>query len=442
MLGLRGTLGLGATALVYLTACGGAPDALAPPPAPIVSVDVPDTATIGIDGVVTLRAKNASGRDIAAHDLAWTSADPAIARVDEEGHVTGVAAGQVDITARTPESGDTCRITVLPLIVLKGLPTDINEVGVVVGYAGAHAFVWTRETGIRDLPRRPGDPKQVAASIADDGTVVGTSGGGDFESDHAVVWTFDPAGVATMTELPWPGGPTAFARGISRSGDRIAGQVFVLTEPNAYDFPRYDAYPALWTRAAGGSWRLELLPVPEDAFGVAAGLNDNEQVVGLSIVPLSPPLPGQYAPDYSQNAVIWTRGPRGSWVMETLATGTREEGVQAAAINASGQVVGTSSNRALLWVRSGAEWTSTDLGTLGGGEFSFAADINDAGEVVGATFDMQGRQRAFIWSAGEGMRDLGSLTNSAVARRINSSATVIGINTGGKGDIGTIWLGR
>jgi probable HAF family extracellular repeat protein len=85
----------------------------------------------------------------------------------------------------------------------------------------------------------------------------------------------------------------------------------------------------------------------------------------------------------------------------------------------------------------------TDLGTLGGSGSSFAGGINDLGEIVGTTFDGEGRQRAFIWTADQGMRDLGGFTENTSAHRINNSGTVIGLSSLENGlSIGTLWPGR
>jgi probable HAF family extracellular repeat protein len=402
-----------------------------PPPPPPASVHLPDTATTIIEGLLNLRATNDAGGFIPPRDLQWTSRDPAIARVDEAGLVTGVAPGRVGIIARSAESADTCRITVLPIISLDGLPYDINSAGTVVGQINRHAFVWTRSAGVRELTGRPGDPTHIALGIADNGTVVGVSGGGDFTSDHPVVWTFDGSGAATVRELPWTGGPTGFTGGISPRGDRIAGQVLTQPGPN-----NYAPYPAVWTRRSDASWSLDLLPIPEAAFGGAFGLNDKEEVVGIVDAP-SATVPGQY----TSSAVLWRRSSGGSWLMETLATGELGS-TNAAAVNASGVVVGSHADRAVRWIKIGSQWTMTDLGTLGGTDFSFAADISDSGEVVGGTFDATGRQRPFLWKEGEGMRDLGSLTSQATARRINNSADVLGLSQSGNTLTGTLWLGR
>jgi probable HAF family extracellular repeat protein len=83
---------------------------------------------------------------------------------------------------------------------------------------------------------------------------------------------------------------------------------------------------------------------------------------------------------------------------------------EAAGINASGAVVGYSADsasmrRAALWSPSGG---ITNLGTLPGGDFSQAFGISDAGEVVGTSTSSSGN-RAFIWTAATGMRDLNAL---------------------------------
>ena len=51
----------------------------------------------------------------------------------------------------------------------------------------------------------------------------------------------------------------------------------------------------------------------------------------------------------------------------------------------------------------------TDLGSLGG-RFSQAFGINDAGAVVGMSVNSARELRAFLWTAADGMRDLGAIS--------------------------------
>ena len=80
-------------------------------------------------------------------------------------------------------------------------PTAINQRGDIVGFAGdpafvegdiLHAFMWTREDGIRSLkPLKGRTPKHVdseAYGINERGQVVGTSCDADFIDCRAVVW--------------------------------------------------------------------------------------------------------------------------------------------------------------------------------------------------------------------------------------------------------------
>src|SRR5439155_24559439 len=88
---------------------------------------------------------------------------------------------------------------------------------------------------------------------------------------------------------------------------------------------------------------------------------------------------------------------------------------EARAVNRPGQAVGhsrvagASAKRAFFIPEPGR---MVDLGTLGGAT-SIAHDVNDRAEVVGFAETPGGQPRAFLWTVGEGMRDLGTLGASA-----------------------------
>ena len=69
-----------------------------------------------------------------------------------------------------------------------------------------------------------------------------------------------------------------------------------------------------------------------------------------------------------------------------------------------------------------------DLATLGG-PTSIAHDVNDRGAVVGFAETHAGQPHAFLWTAADGMRDLGTLGEgggASMALAINNSAAVVG----------------
>src|SRR6266571_3570529 len=72
-----------------------------------------------------------------------------------------------------------------------------------------------------------------------------------------------------------------------------------------------------------------------------------------------------------------------------------------------------------------------DLGSLGGagraGALSIAHDVNDEGAVVGLAETRTGQPHAFLWTAVDGMRDLGALGAApSMALGINNRAEVVG----------------
>lgn len=99
-------------------------------------------------------------------------------------------------------------------------------------------------------------------------------------------------------------------------------------------------------------------------------------------------------------------------------------------INARGQ--------AIFSIDTGAGWRGyfyngagvQDIGTLGGD--TLAIDLNNPGQVAGLSFLTNGRERAFVWSPGGGMLNLGVLPGAANsgAQAINNRGVVTGNSEG------------
>ncbi len=104
---------------------------------------------------------------------------------------------------------------------------------------------------------------------------------------------------------------------------------------------------------------------------------------------------------------------------------------EALAVNRRGQVAGHSRiagavvKHAFLIPDPGR---MIDLGSLGGvGTTSIAHDVNDAGAVVGLAETSSRQPHAFLWTAADGMRDLGALgVAPSIALGINNRAEVVG----------------
>jgi probable HAF family extracellular repeat protein len=227
--------------------------------------------------------------------------------------------------------------------------TAANNRGQVVGWAenGVHdpscdsafqilqfrAAIWEPNGEMQELPPLPGDSTSAATAINDQGQVVGISGAcgvavGDVSAAHAVLWENGvPTDIGNLGGTTW-NTPTAI---------NSHGTVVGFSLPGDQNGTRnYEAF--IWTRDGG---LHSLGKLPGDIRSAAFGVNDRNQVVGLS-----------------------RGGPFGI--------------------------------RAFIW-ENGVLTDLNDLTLSGSPYLLYANDINDSGQLVGEAFDADtGEAPAFL----------------------------------------------
>jgi probable HAF family extracellular repeat protein len=194
-----------------------------------------------------------------------------------------------------------------------------------------------------------------------------------------------------MTALPTLGGNNAQAIGVNNRGQMVGMAETGIQDANCSAPQVFDIEAVIWRPGVGEIH--ELPPLSGDTSSWATGINDRQQVIGLSGDCVSPNF-NRYGL-VPQHGVIWQNG-----TVTNLGSlgGT---GVFPSAINARGQVVGqgTLSDgitvHTFLWQKG----VMTDLGVLPGDSGSFAFGLNDRGDVVGGSCTPN-LCRAFLWTHG------------------------------------------
>ena len=304
--------------------------------------------------------------------------------------------------------------------------TWLNNRGVITGFdigpdGTSHAILWSNGT-FEDISQPGlGGPNSGAFGINQSGQVVGEAESSNADQNNenfcgygtglqclAFLWKD-----GVMTPLEPLGGTNSGVSGINSRGE-IAG--FAETANKDPECPakallngigplQFDYEAVVWGPGPGAI--RELRPEAGDTVGIASGINDAGQAVGVSGRCGNTVPPGFVA---GPHAVLWdadgTVHDLGSFG-GTSNPGIAAVGNAAIAINNSGTVAGTSAlpgnqvNQPFIWT---GETGMRHLALLPGDVVGAGLSINNGGEVVGASISQggpaTGNPKAVIWQNG------------------------------------------
>ena len=306
--------------------------------------------------------------------------------------------------------------------------TWLNNSGAVAALAigpdgASHAMLWSNGT-LQDISQPGlGGPNNGAFGINESGQVVGQAetSNSDPNNENACGYGTGLQCLAflwqngVMTPLQPLGGTNSGVSGINSHGE-IVGLAETATKdaecpatalPNGIGPLQFDYEAVIW--GPGPGQIRELSPEAGDTVGIANGINDNGQTVGVSgrCGNTVPPgfVAGPHAVLWDADGTVHDLGSFGGTSNLAIAA----VGNAAIAINNAGTVVGTSAlpgnqlNQPFIWTSSTG---MQHLQLLQGDVVGAGLSINNQGEAVGASITQGGPATGFpsavLWQNGAG----------------------------------------
>lgn len=296
-----------------------------------------------------------------------------------------------------------------------------------------HAFQW-KSGALIDLGALPGGGSSASTWITPDGLIAGLSETGGIDPlfsglpmVHAVLW--QNGGITDLGTLP-NGGYESEASAVNSRGQVVGAALNTVPDVNSmalgtywlFGIPYgYQTRAFLWEK--GVMRDLGTLGTGTDAQAIL--INDAGQVVGWSYVS-SNASPFCVTGFLATDSFIWNRkdgmkdlGSLGGTC--TLATDLNNHGQVVGASN----LTGDQKQHAFRWEHGSMQ----DLGGSLGGDYTGAYAMNDAGAVVGyAYFAGDTTFHATLWSHVGNMADLGVVGKDtcSFAGSINAQSQVVG----------------
>jgi probable HAF family extracellular repeat protein len=272
-----------------------------------------------------------------------------------------------------------------------------------------------------------GGPFSIAYDVTNTGRVSGTAASPD-GNHHAIYWEN-----GVIHDVGSLGGLDAEAAGRSPGGELAILAETPSPDPLGENFCGFGTglvcAAAVWNHAT-----LRQLPTLGGTNAAAFQSNAAGEIVGVAedgVADASciPPQKTHF------QAVIWRRGK-----IHELPPLPGDEVGAALRINDRGQAVGTSGPcsatsyggfvlgpHAVLWNHG----KPIDLGSVGDGSVTVAADVNNRGTVIGSATFADGSQHPFLWTRKGGIRDLGLMSSDPTdvintAFEINDRGQMVG----------------